>query len=235
MLSAPAFPNLNPKQRRCFASAPPRGARPSLPEFDLSHKTILVTGAARGLGLCMAQALLEAGAKVYALDRLPPTEQSPDFDAIQRRASEDWGTELVYKQIDVRDVDGLNEIVRGIADESGRMDGLIAAAGIQQETAALEYKQEDANRMFEVSLRDVFVRLRPLTRWAGEHHWRSHDCPSSSPTVSTPQRILAICPQDLLDGFHSIHVRLRRKPWPLMPRLQRFQSGRSPISAKSGQ
>jgi len=39
---------------------------------------------------------------------------------------------------------GLNEIVERIADEHGRMDGLIAAAGIQQETPALEYTAADA-------------------------------------------------------------------------------------------
>lgn len=122
-----------------------------LPEFDLSNKTILVTGGARGLGLCMAQALLEAGATVYALDRLPENEKSPDFASIQEQAKRDHGTNLHYRQIDVRDVDALNDTVRAIADETGRMDGLIAAAGIQQETPAIDYTRDDANRMFEVS------------------------------------------------------------------------------------
>lgn len=41
-----------------------------LPEFILTDKVVLVSGAARGLGLTQAEALLEAGATVYALDRL---------------------------------------------------------------------------------------------------------------------------------------------------------------------
>lgn len=84
--------------------------------------------------MTQAEALLEAGATVYALDRLP--EPSPDFYRIQKRAADELGTTLYYRQIDVRDVDGLNEVIAGVGDKHGRLDGLIAAAGIQQETPA---------------------------------------------------------------------------------------------------
>ncbi|TKA34641.1 hypothetical protein B0A54_13785 [Friedmanniomyces endolithicus] len=119
------------------------------PQFNLNDKVVLVTGAARGLGLVQAEALLEAGATVYALDRL--AEPSPDFYRVQKRAAEELGTTLHYRQIDVRDVPRLNEIVRDISESQGKLDGLIAAAGIQQETPALEYSQKDANTMFEAS------------------------------------------------------------------------------------
>ncbi|KAK5719709.1 hypothetical protein LTR17_015244 [Elasticomyces elasticus] len=116
------------------------GTSKRLPEFNLNDKVVLVTGAARGLGLVQAEALLEAGATVYALDRLP--EPSPDFYRVQKRAAE---------ELDVRDVPKLNEIIRNISETQGKLDGLIAAAGIQQETSALEYTQKDANTMFEAS------------------------------------------------------------------------------------
>lgn len=99
----------------------------------------------------MAQALLDSGATVYALDRLDPKDRSPEFQGIEDSYKSSGSQKLHYRQIDVRDVDALNDTVKGIADETGRMDGLIAAAGIQQETSALEYTAADANRMFEVS------------------------------------------------------------------------------------
>jgi len=101
---------------------------------------------------------------VYALDRLSPSEQSPDFSRIQKRATEELSTSLSYRQIDVRDVAGLNQIIREIGDKEGRMDGLIAAAGIQQEMPALDYTPEDANRMFEVNITGAFMTSQAVAK-----------------------------------------------------------------------
>lgn len=133
-----------------------------MPEFSLNDKVILVSGAARGLGLTQAEALLEAGATVYALDRL--SDPSPDFFRIQKRAAEELGTALYYRQIDVRDVEGLNQIVEDIGESHGRMDGLIAAAGIQQETTALDYTAQDANLMFEINITGVFMTAQAVAK-----------------------------------------------------------------------
>lgn len=133
-----------------------------MPELNLIDKVVLVSGAARGLGLTQAEALLEAGATVYALDRL--SEPSPDFFRIQKRAAEELGTTLYYKNIDVRNVEALNEIVETIGEENGRMDGLIAAAGIQQETTALEYTAKDANLMFEINITGVFMTAQAVAK-----------------------------------------------------------------------
>lgn len=44
------------------------------------------------------------------------------------------------------------------------MDGLIAAAGIQQETPALEYTAKDANTMFEVNVTGVFMTAQAVAK-----------------------------------------------------------------------
>ncbi|KAL9003139.1 MAG: hypothetical protein Q9188_003981 [Gyalolechia gomerana] len=133
-----------------------------MPEFNLTDRVILVSGAAQGLGLTQAEALLEAGATVYALDRKP--EPSTAFHRIQRRAAEELGNTFYYRQVDVRDSEGLNNIVADIGDKHKRLDGLIAAAGIQQETTALDYTANDANMMFEVNVTGVFMTAQAAAK-----------------------------------------------------------------------
>ncbi|KAF2103003.1 short chain dehydrogenase [Rhizodiscina lignyota] len=150
-----------------FHAASSKGTR-GLPEFDLSGKILIVSGGARGLGLTQTEALLEAGATVYVLDRLP--EPSPQFSAIADRARLDFGTDLQYRQVDVRDNFALNAIVENIAFSHNRLDGLIAAAGIQQETPALEYTQEDVNAMLETNVTGVFMTAQAVARQMIKHN-----------------------------------------------------------------
>ncbi|KFY12726.1 hypothetical protein V492_03691 [Pseudogymnoascus sp. VKM F-4246] len=134
----------------------------SVESFSLANKVILVSGAARGLGLTMAEALLEAGAIVYALDRLP--EPCEDFARVQKRAMAELNTKLHYRNIDIREVEHLNSIVEDIATTHGRLDGLINAAGIQQETPALDYSAKDSNTMFEVNCTGAFMMAQAVAK-----------------------------------------------------------------------
>ena len=99
---------------------------------------------------------------MYALDRLE--QPSPDFDVIAQRAEKELKTSLHYRRIDVRDVVDLNRIVEEIGSKHGRLDGLLAAAGIQQETPALEYTAEDANRMFEVNITGTLMTAQAAAK-----------------------------------------------------------------------
>ncbi|KAH6853545.1 hypothetical protein B0I37DRAFT_9376 [Chaetomium sp. MPI-CAGE-AT-0009] len=139
-------------------------SRQSLPEFSLKDRVVVVSGGARGVGLTQAEALLEAGAVVHALDRLPEPDSDSDFARVAGRAASELGSRMRYHRVDVRDQAALGEIVGGIAAEEGRIDGLIAAAGIQQETPALEYTAEDADRMLGVNVTGVFMTAQAVAR-----------------------------------------------------------------------
>lgn len=177
--SPPQTPNFKGKLTPAYL-----GTSKRLPEFNLEGKVVLVSGGGRGLGLVQAEALLEAGATgtptslpiktikelqllttfpiVYALDRLE--NPSPDFARVQSRAIEELGTTLSYKRIDVREVEAMNAIVQEIADKHQRLDGLVAAAGIQQETPALEYTAADCDRMLGVNVTGAFMTAQAAAK-----------------------------------------------------------------------
>ena len=111
-----------------------------------------VTGGARGLGLVQVGALVEAGATaVFALDRLPTPD--PKFEELCKTFPDQH---LEYKQVDVTKTDSLKETFKEIADFKGRLDGLVAAAGIQYEAPALEYTADDCRRILDVNVTPPF-------------------------------------------------------------------------------
>lgn len=126
-------------------------AKPQLfEEFSLTERVAVVSGANRGLGLEMALALAEAGARVYAMD-LPPTP-GEEFRAVQSYVkSFGTGAKLEYVEggVDVTDQEKVWNAVAKIGDNDGRVDVGVAAAGILHGAPALEYKADDFQKVNE--------------------------------------------------------------------------------------
>lgn len=131
-------------------------------DFDLAGGVFIVTGGGRGLGLCMAEALAEAGGEVHCLDRLP--EPDEEFTAAQKRVVPEFGGSLHYGRVDVSDTDKLEAVIETIADRRKRLDGLIAAALVQQITPAVEYTVADVAKMMEINYTGVFMTATAVAR-----------------------------------------------------------------------
>ncbi|GIC85697.1 putative short chain dehydrogenase/oxidoreductase [Aspergillus udagawae] len=123
-------------------------------EFDLADRAYAVTGGGRGLGLAMAEALMEAGAKVYCLDRLE--KPHPEFETAKGQAEKDYGGALEYRRIDVRNAPEVNDVFAEIASRDKRLDGLIAAAGINHLQSALDHSQAALNEVMQINYNGVF-------------------------------------------------------------------------------
>ena len=117
----------------------------------------VVTGGARGLGLVLAEALVEAGGHVYCLDRLP--EPDAAFYEVRKRLMESgYDGSLHYKRVDVQDAKDLDWVISEAAAAHGRMDGLIAAAGVQNVQPALEYPPEKIGEVSQWRISDFLYR-----------------------------------------------------------------------------
>lgn len=107
------------------AAVPPRGTD----RFDLTGRTAVVTGAARGLGRSFAVGLAEAGADLVLVD-LPGAEGIADTATAVEALG---GRCLVYGQ-DLADTEALAGFVDTVRADSGPLHILVNNAG----TAALE-------------------------------------------------------------------------------------------------
>ena len=110
----------------------------------IPHRTTMLTTTS-SLGLTLAEALAEAGGHVYCLD-LQPKPRAPFYEARDRVAAQFDG-HLHYRQADVQEAAQLDSVISEIAAQHQRLDGLVAAAGIQYVKPALEYPPEEVPRV----------------------------------------------------------------------------------------
>ncbi|KAL3479192.1 hypothetical protein BJX99DRAFT_85969 [Aspergillus californicus] len=123
-------------------------------EFSLEGKVFAVTGGARGLGLSMAEALVEAGGEVYCLDRL--TEPDKEFLDYQARAESDFGGSIHYRHLDVTNDAYTQDLMTEIASKRNRLDGLIAAAGVNHVASAMDHTPATIDKVIHINYTGVF-------------------------------------------------------------------------------
>ncbi|KAF3044375.1 hypothetical protein E8E12_009845 [Didymella heteroderae] len=131
-------------------------------QFDICGKVFVVTGGGQGLGFSIAEGLVEAGGTVHVLDK--SSKPTPEFEEARKRVKDESEGALEYHQADVSDQDVLGEVISEIAARKQRLDGLVAAAAIQQVTKAIHYKKADINKMLAVNYTGVLLTAQACAR-----------------------------------------------------------------------
>lgn len=128
---------------------------------------------------------------VYCIDRAEKPDS--EWDEALSRVMPEWGGSLQYRRQDVSDAEGLDKLIEAIAAENGRLDGAIAAAGVQQVQQAMEYTAEDANRMMEINFTGVFMTVTAAARMMMKYKCHGSICLIASMSGSVANKGL-ICP-----------------------------------------
>jgi 3-oxoacyl-[acyl-carrier protein] reductase len=115
-------------------------------ETGLAGKTAAVTGAASGIGLACSRALADEGATVVLADI---------DEAGVSAAADDVGGHAVTA--DVTRPEHARRVVEEAVRHSGRLDVLVACAGVFSGTPADRLDTEEWDRVQEVNLRGVFL------------------------------------------------------------------------------
>jgi gluconate 5-dehydrogenase len=126
--------------------------------FRLDGRTALVTGASRGLGWAIAQALAGAGAHVVLNGR--------DAAALEARvaALAARGLRAEAAAFDVTDTAAAAAAVRAVVERHGRLDVLCANAGVQHRSPIVDFPLDDFRRVIDTNLTAVWALAREAAR-----------------------------------------------------------------------
>ena len=133
----------------------------------MDGKVAFVTGAARGQGRSHAVRLAQEGADIIAVDICRGFEGSPapaatpeDLD-ITAGMVKDAGARVVTAEVDVRDFDALKAAVDSGVEQLGRLDVIVANAGIGTMTGKLHKTNEALwQEMIDVNLSGVWKTVK---------------------------------------------------------------------------
>ena len=126
--------------------------------MTLKDQVAIVTGAGTGIGRASAIAFAQAGAHVVCADINPKTAEDTAnaIQAFQRRA--------VPVAADVGNLEDIDRMVRRTLEEFGKVDILLAHAGVTRRAYIMDLTEADWDRIHRVNAKGVFFCLQRVAR-----------------------------------------------------------------------
>jgi len=123
--------------------------------FRLDDKVALVTGSSRGIGRAIAVGLAAQGARVF-VNYLSGKQQAEQV-VMEIEAA---GAKAEALGFDVADSKAVDMAVTQVVERAGRLDIVVANAGISKDGLLMRAKDEDLQSMLEVNLRGAIALAR---------------------------------------------------------------------------
>lgn len=121
----------------------------------VSEKSIIVTGAGRGIGAAIARDLARNGAKVCVADL--------NLDSAKKVAAE-IGGDTIAAEVNVTDRASTKAMIAATVEAFGRLDVMFNNAGISQTCQFMDVTEEDWRRIMDVNGLGVLVGTQEAAR-----------------------------------------------------------------------
>ena len=155
----------------------------------MPERAAIVTGASRGIGLALAQALAEDGYGLTITARKPEGLEQSAGDLRER------GFAVESVAANMADEEGVRDVVRRHRERFGRLDVLVNNAGLGVGAAAHEQRTKLVDLQLDVNLRAIVLFYREcldLLRAAGGEHGNALVVNLSSIAGKSPQPWLSV-------------------------------------------
>lgn len=129
------------------------------------NRVAIVTGAARGIGYAITEALRKRGTHVVIAD----VDESKATDAI--RSLTEAGMKCSSVTVDVSDEVSVKELIAGVFEEHGQLDVLVNNAGISIPASIEESSLEDWEHVMAVNLRSAYLCAKHAFPLMKEARW----------------------------------------------------------------
>jgi len=126
--------------------------------YDLKGKVVLITGAGKGAGRVLAEALAEQGAFIAGND-ISPINVEEVTAGINARG----GRARVYVE-DIAKKVGVQALVKAVEDELGGIDILVNHAAVKPHASLLNMDEWDWHRTLDVNLTGAFLMMQSVGR-----------------------------------------------------------------------
>ena len=121
---------------------------------DFKGKSVIVTGASRGIGLTIAQAFAAAGANVA----ICATNQAALSQAADTLTP--FGGKVFTQVVNVSKAENCENFVNNVVKEFGSVDVLINNAGITKDNLTVRMSEEDWDSVISVNLKGTFLMAK---------------------------------------------------------------------------
>ncbi|MCJ7605992.1 MAG: 3-oxoacyl-[acyl-carrier-protein] reductase [Dehalococcoidales bacterium] len=129
--------------------------------MDLSGRTAIVTGSARGIGKAIALKLAEVGADIVVND-IEPAAEAMEETAAEIRA---LGRRALTVTADVSSPEDVARLINTAAAEYGKIDILVNNAGVTRDQLVMRMSDEEWDTVLNIDLKSAFLCSRAVLRY----------------------------------------------------------------------